>query len=125
MGRLPYTIGEPKIEGLLEETLKLLIIEMDPTRTQDGSAYRVGQTSIIEVNVSFNVAANTEVTVDNPLGKIPTRVVLATLLDRSTSWYKGTTWTADTLGFKLSTATNGSNANDPPDGELTLTFWLI
>jgi hypothetical protein len=89
-------------------------LPMEVTDNEIGDHKVIGIRDSIVVSVVFNVVAMTEVTIENPLGKVPSLYRLVNLLPdthgAATRPYdvlkSSDTWNADNLGFKCTADTH-------------------
>lgn len=113
-GPLKRSSGDETVDAALQE-IRREGVDVRPVELESGKGQRLGDTKFLMVAVTFNVVADTEVQVDNPLDYVPT-IYLMSLLDRSgadiymDAFVSGAvdpcTWTDETLGFKCSVDTS-------------------
>ena len=112
-GPLKRSSGDETVDAALLE-LRREGKAVRPVELETTKGFRLGDTKFLMVTVTFNVVADTEVQVDNPLDYVPT-IYLANLLDQRGNIYMDAfkagvvdpcTWTEDTLGFKCTVDTS-------------------
>lgn len=79
-GPLKRSSGNEATDAALK-ALKEEHIEVRPVELESGKGSRLGDTKFLMVSITFNVDADIEVQVPNPLDYVPTIYFLANLLD--------------------------------------------
>lgn len=103
-----------QVNSVMESAINVRM-PMQVVDNEIGDHKTIGIRDSIVISVTFNVVANTEVTVANPLGKVPTLYRLVNLLPDTHGAAKpyavlksSTTWNDENLGFKCTADTDAT-----------------
>ena len=79
-GPLKRSSGDKIVDAAMQE-IRSEGVDVRPVELESGKGSRLGDTKFLMITVTFNVVADTEVQVDNPLDYVPTIRFPAILLD--------------------------------------------